>query len=38
MYYVQRGTTVILMLGGGDKDSQVRDIAVSKRIAAELED
>lgn len=38
MYYVQRGTTVILMLGGGDKDSQVRDIAVAKRIAADLED
>jgi putative addiction module killer protein len=38
MYYVQRGTTMILMLGGGDKDSQMRDIAVAKRIAAELED
>ena len=38
MYYVQRGTTVILMLGGGDKDSQVRDIAAAKRIAADLED
>jgi putative component of toxin-antitoxin plasmid stabilization module len=29
---------VILMLGGGDKDSQVRDIAAAKRIAADLED
>ena len=38
MYYVQRGATVILMLGGGDKDSQVRDIAAAKRIAADLED
>jgi len=38
MYDVQRGTTVILMLGGGDKDSQVRDIAAAKRIAADLED
>jgi putative addiction module killer protein len=38
MYYVQRGTTVILMLGGGDKDTQARDIAAAKRIAADLED
>ena len=38
MYYVQRGTTVILMLGGGDKDTQTRDIAMAKRIASELED
>jgi putative addiction module killer protein len=38
MYYGQRGTTVILMLGGGDKDSQVRDIAAAKRISADLED
>jgi putative addiction module killer protein len=38
MYYIQRGTTVILMLGGGDKDSQARDIAAARRIAAELEE
>jgi len=38
MYYIQRGTTVILMLGGGDKDSQTRDIATAKRIAEDLED
>jgi putative addiction module killer protein len=38
MYDVQRGTTVILMLGGGDKDSQARDVAAAKRIAADLED
>lgn len=38
MYCVQRGMTVILMPGGGDKDSQVRDIAAAKRIAADLED
>jgi putative component of toxin-antitoxin plasmid stabilization module len=38
MYCVQRRKTVILMLGGGDKDSQVRGIAAAKRIAAGLED
>lgn len=38
MYYVQRGTTLVVMLGGGDKSSQTRDIAAAKQIAAELED
>ena len=38
MYYIQRGTTVILMLGGGDKDTQVRDIAAAKKLAEALED
>ncbi len=38
MYYIQRETTVILMLGGGDKDSQARDIAAAKKLAEALED
>jgi putative addiction module killer protein len=38
MYYIQRGTTVILMLGGGDKDSQARDIAAAKALAESLEE
>lgn len=38
MYYIQRGTMVILMLGGGDKDSQARDIAAAKTLAEALED
>ena len=38
MYYIQRGTTVILMLGGGGKDSQTRDIAAAKELAETLED
>ena len=38
MYYIQRGTTVILMLGGGEKDSQARDIAAAKKLAEALED
>lgn len=38
MYYIQRGPTVVLMLGSGDKDEQARDIAAAKRLAAELED
>jgi putative addiction module killer protein len=38
MYYVQRGSVLIVMLGGGDKSTQNRDIAAAKRQAAELED
>ncbi len=36
MYYIQQGQTIIVMLGGGDKSTQKRDIenaiALSKQI------
>lgn len=38
MYYLQRGKTLIVMLGGGDKSSQAADIAKAKRLAEKLED
>jgi putative addiction module killer protein len=38
MYYVQRETEVILMLGGGDKSTQDSDIEAAKTLAAGLED
>lgn len=38
MYFVQRGAVLIVMLGGGDKASQSKDIAAAKAIAATLED
>jgi putative addiction module killer protein len=38
MYYVQRGEVLIVMLGGGDKATQSRDIAAAQRLAATLED
>lgn len=38
MYYVQRGRTIIVMLGGGDKSSQQKDIAAALELAGELED
>jgi putative addiction module killer protein len=38
MYYVIRGKTVIVMLGGGDKSSQSSDIKVAKKLAKLLED
>jgi putative addiction module killer protein len=38
LYFVQRGTVPIVLLCGGDKGSQRRDIARAKTLAAELED
>lgn len=37
MYYTQRGATVIVMLGGGDKSTQKTDIAKTIRLAKTLE-
>lgn len=38
MYFVQRGATLIVMLGGGDKASQQRDITKAIALAKTLED
>jgi putative addiction module killer protein len=38
VYYVQRGTRYILLLAGGDKRGQSRDIARAKRLAAEYQE
>lgn len=38
MYYIQRGDTLIVMLGGGDKSTQVADIDAAIALAATLED
>ncbi|QWD59509.1 type II toxin-antitoxin system RelE/ParE family toxin [Polynucleobacter sp. MWH-UH35A] len=38
MYYVLRGKTIIVVLGGGDKSSQVSDIKAAKKLAKLLED
>ena len=38
LYYVSRGSTLILMLGGGDKSTQRADIAAAKALAATLEE
>lgn len=37
MYYVQRGAVLIVMLGGGDKSSQTRDIAAAQALAKEID-
>jgi len=38
MYYVQRGSLIVVMLGGGEKPTQEKDIAAAKTLAAVLED
>jgi putative addiction module killer protein len=38
VYFTQRGEKLIVLLCGGDKDSQDKDIANAKKIASELED
>jgi putative addiction module killer protein len=38
VYFMQRGETIILLLAGGDKDSQSRDIEVAKGLARKADD
>jgi putative addiction module killer protein len=37
VYFVQRGAVLIILLCGGDKRTQARDIARAKALAMELE-
>jgi putative addiction module killer protein len=38
VYFVARGETLIILLCGGDKSTQARDIKTAKRLAVGLED
>lgn len=38
MYYLKRGSVLIVMLGGGDKSSQSADIARAVKLAATIEE
>ncbi|HXI05916.1 MAG: type II toxin-antitoxin system RelE/ParE family toxin [Bradyrhizobium sp.] len=38
VYYTRRGEQLIVLLCGGDKDSQDEDIANARKIASELEE
>lgn len=38
VYFVQRGDVLMVLLCGGDKASQSRDIATAKALAKELGD
>ncbi len=35
VYFLKRGKTVIILLCGGDKSTQTKDIKAAKRLAAE---
>jgi putative addiction module killer protein len=35
IYFVRRGATIIILLCGGDKSTQAKDIKAAKRLAAE---
>jgi putative addiction module killer protein len=37
IYFRKRGTVVILLLCGGDKSSQAKDIKLAKQLSKELE-
>jgi len=36
VYFVRRGETLVVLLCGGDKSTQTRDIKIAKRLAANL--
>ena len=38
LYFTRRGAEIVVLLCGGDKGSQGRDIERAKRLAAELEE
>jgi putative addiction module killer protein len=36
VYFVQRGTALVILLAGGDKRTQDRDIALARELARNL--
>lgn len=38
IYFVQRGSVVVILLSGGDKSTQDSDIIKAKELAKKLED
>jgi putative addiction module killer protein len=36
VYFVQRGLELIILLAGGDKSTQAKDIALAKELAGQL--
>ena len=38
IYFVKRGSTIVILLCGGDKFSQPEDIKTAKKMAAELKE
>lgn len=37
VYYTQRGVNLVILLAGGDKSTQARDIEVAKALAKDME-
>jgi putative addiction module killer protein len=35
VYYLKRGNTIVILLCGGDKSTQAKDIKTAKRLAEE---
>lgn len=38
VYYIKHGETIVILLCGGDKSTQAKDIKTAKRLAAEWRD
>lgn len=38
VYYVQRGSVLVVLLCGGDKSTQSKDIVMARRLAQDLKD
>ncbi len=38
VYFIQRGTVVVILLSGGDKSTQTSDITRAKEISKQIED
>lgn len=36
VYFLQRGTEVVILLAGGEKSTQTKDIAAAKRLAKQV--
>jgi putative addiction module killer protein len=36
VYHVQRGSVLIILLGGGEKSGQAKDIALARKLAKEV--
>ena len=38
VYFVRRGRAVVLLLAGGDKSTQARDITLAQRLARDVQE
>ena len=38
VYYLSKGKTVVILLAGGDKKTQNKDIAIAKMLAKEIQE